>query len=166
MSDTYTPGNSPLLCADDTSPFAGLSKLRHVYWNLSAADSNRDTIDESSDHQLRDAVRAAYDNATDAPNNSTNLNCSLSAQPVGQDTRSKSTNEGAARHRSGDATLDGRGWTCTLSFSVESPLVEEAFVLLRAQAGRMSVVTFLVAATKKTHMADIEAMSNPNSCRR
>lgn len=129
---TYTPGNGPLLSSDDTSSLTGLSQLGDIDRNLRTADTNGETIDETANDELADAVGGADYDTANTPNDRTNLDRTLTSEPICQDTRDQSAHEGTTRHGSRNTTLRRRCRSCTGAI-LHSALIEEALVLLSAQ---------------------------------
>lgn len=172
--DQDTPSDGPLLGADHLAPFGRLRQLRDVDGNLGAADTDGVAANEAADNELGDAERRAGDGAPDAPDDCADLDGPSAAKHVGEKARRKSTHEGAAGHGGGDASLVGRGGTRAVVI-FDDPLVEEALVLLGAKA-RWSTSPVSKKNLKmkdktreeeeeprSTYMADIDAMSKPNS---
>lgn len=65
--DHDTPGDSPLLCADETTTLGGWSQFGDVDGDLSRTDTDRETVDDAPDDEHSDVLGSASDGRTDAP---------------------------------------------------------------------------------------------------
>ena len=159
--DHDTPGNSPLLTTDKAATHVGTSNLGDVNWDLSRADSNRETIDETAHNKHGDVLRYANREGTRTPDESSNLDAVLTTHSVRNKTRKESTTEGPARHGGGYSTLHIRG----------NIRPEVVVVLICANTFKLLSATALafekrkkkgIIYREKTNIADIDEISKPN----
>lgn len=65
--DEDTPGDSPLLATDESSTLRWWCNLGDIDGNLSGADSDRETVDDTSDDKHRNVLGSADDNGAKNP---------------------------------------------------------------------------------------------------
>jgi hypothetical protein len=71
------PGDGPLLKTHELSSLAWRRDFRDVDWNLSRADANTEAVDYTADDEHGNVLRGADDDASDDPNDGSNLDCDL-----------------------------------------------------------------------------------------
>jgi hypothetical protein len=71
------PGDGPLLKTDELSSFAWRRNLRNVDRNLGRADANTEAVDYTTNDEHGDVLRGTDDDASDDPNDGSNLDCDL-----------------------------------------------------------------------------------------
>lgn len=67
VQDQDTPGDGPLLQADQASTLGGRHALADVNWYLCGLDTDTNTVDDSSDDQHGNVLRCADDDGADDP---------------------------------------------------------------------------------------------------
>jgi len=131
--DEDAPCDGPLLCANDSSALTRRRQLAHVHRDLGRADTDGEAVDEAAYDQHADALRCAYDDGTDAPDDTADLDSCLATEFVGEEAGTEGANEGAAGHGCCDAALDVGTWAGAIGVSVEigavGALIEVAAVL-------------------------------------
>ena len=68
VHDQNTPGDSPLLGADETAALGGRSNLRNIDRDLSGLDSDTETVDDTSGNKHTHVLGSASNNGADNPN--------------------------------------------------------------------------------------------------
>lgn len=127
--------------ANCSASFGGGSELCDVDGNLRAANTNTETVDESTDDEHGDILGSARDNGTDDPDEAADLDSATTTKLVSQVTGQEGSDEGTTRHGGCDTALNIRLGTRTFLiwisriFRAVGTLVEEAAVLLSRQAG-------------------------------
>lgn len=74
------PSDGPLLSADELSSHAGRGHLREIDRNLGRADADTEAIDYAADDKHGNVLRGADDNASNDPNDGSDLNCDLACE--------------------------------------------------------------------------------------
>lgn len=163
--DQNTPGNGPLLSADNTATFTGRRQFGDIDRNLSRADTDSKTIDKTTNDKHANVLRGANDGGTNDPDETTDLNSPLAAKNVREETRSKSADKGTTGHGSSDTTLSARSRTTTIlrrgSSGIVGSLIKVAFVLICSKTGGGQHQ--VGPPRRSTYMADMEAISKPNN---
>lgn len=166
VHDQNTPGDGPLLGADETTTLGGRRKLRDVDRDLSGLNSDTETVDNTSGdehtHVLGSADNNGADNpnrrlattvqhqlyrndatmppCNDLPNNTTNHNSILATKTIRNETRDESTEPRTTGHGSGNTTLSEGAETTTDVIVVEwrapRPMIEITLISRRADNGR------------------------------
>jgi hypothetical protein len=124
------------LSAYDTSALGWRRKFRDVDGDLSRADTNGNTVDETSDDKHANILSSAGDNGANDPDNAAHLDGGFAAKLIREEARDKSTNERATRHGSGDTALDVglRAGACVVVVEARpmGALIEVTSILLRS----------------------------------
>lgn len=160
VHDQNTPGDGPLLRADETTTLGGRRKLRDIDRNLGGLNSDAETVDDSSGNEHTHVLGSAYDDGADNPNrmltttvqyqlhpnhdhlpkNTTNHNSILPTKTIRNETRDKSTEPRATGHGSGNTTLSQGAKTTTYIVVVEwrapRPMIEITLISRRPDNGR------------------------------
>jgi hypothetical protein len=71
------PGDGPLLKTDELSSLAWRRNFRNVDRNLGRADANTEAVDYTADDEHGDVLRGADDDASNDPNDGSDLDCDL-----------------------------------------------------------------------------------------
>ena len=129
--DHDAPCYSPLLSANKTTSLRWWSHFRDVDRNLSTADANGKTIDDSASDQLSDVLCCCGDDTANDPDDCTDHDCLLSAKDIGDVAGAESSEPGTTGHGGGDTTLDIGAWAATATLT----LVEVTFVGVSANDG-------------------------------
>lgn len=74
------PGDGPLLGTNKLSSLAWGCDFRDVDRNLGRADADTEAVDYTADNEHGNVLRGGDDNASNDPNDSSDLNCDLACE--------------------------------------------------------------------------------------
>lgn len=87
-----------LLSPNKSASLRWRCNLCNIDWYLGTTNANAEAVHNTANNEHRDTVGSADEDRTDTPDNSANLDCSLSSQDVGEIPRNQSTKPRTTGH--------------------------------------------------------------------
>jgi len=94
----YTPCDRPLLSTNKLSSLAGRCDFRDVDRHLCRANADTESVDDTADDKHGNVLRGTNDDASNHPDDGTDLNCHLAAKAIRKVSRAKSGKPRTSRH--------------------------------------------------------------------
>lgn len=129
VQDQDTPGDSPLLKADQSTAKIGRHNFRDVDRHLRRLNANREAVDDSAGDEHADVLRSTNNHRADDPEDTAEHDGFLATKNVGDVAGSDSAKPGTSRHSCRDATLGRRSRTTARAIR-DASLIEVAEVRL------------------------------------
>ena len=131
-----SPGDCPLLRADQASPLTRRSQFRDIHRDLGRANTHTYSIQDPPDNKHPNVLRRGNDNGTHNPDNRTDHDRLFPSQDIRKETGDEGAEPATAGHGGGDAALDvGIRTGAGGRVGGNRARLEIAFVLGRAEDG-------------------------------
>jgi hypothetical protein len=94
------------LCTNETTTLGWRGKLRNIYWNLSGADTDSETVDDAAHDEHGDVLRSGHNDTSNDPDDGANHDRLLATEEIGNVPGAESSEPGATSHCGSDTTLN------------------------------------------------------------